>query len=224
MTSDAFAKYKNSVRNYGYEQYHDGASYDLEALRQVLPNEAEQVIDQMELSESPNWIEVEVLDTIGTDRCLKILTSWSKTKEVTCRMCSLSALHKRKRVDDAYAEEIILTALSETTILNGMTHVLQWVKMLRTTRIKRQVLWCALHGHSDIRAHCAGLAHFLYGVTKESFDWSRRPFYLQFNELKTAEIAYRQLCTDVQDVGCDSGQKPQKAPSHYQKILVESHQ
>ena len=77
MISDAFAQYQKSVSDYGYEQYHNGDSYDLEALRQVLPNEAEQVIDQMELNSSPSWIDVEVLDTIGTDRCLKIIKTWA---------------------------------------------------------------------------------------------------------------------------------------------------
>ncbi len=203
MTGNAFQKFQKSIRDYGWYQYREGEGYDLEALRQITPVESEQVIDQMKAVASPDWVAVEVLETIGTDRCLKILKKWTMTQGVVCRMCSLSALHRRKIVDDIYAEKIVMKALSEATIINGMTRVLAWTKMVPTTKIKRKVLWCALHGHEDIRAHCAALAHFLYGVTKEDFDMDRKSFYLQFNNLETAKSAYRQLCIDVGDAGSD---------------------
>ena len=203
MTSDAFAKFQKSIRDYGWYQYREGDGYDLEALRNITPSEAEQVIDQMEASTSPDWVAVEVLETIGTERCIKTLEKWTRTQGVICRMSSLSALHKRKMVDDINAEEIILKALSEATIINGMTRVLAWAKKVPTTKIKKKVLWCALHGHEDIRAHCAALAHYLYGVTKEEFEMNKRSFYFQFNDIKTVKSAYHQLCIDVGDVGSD---------------------
>jgi hypothetical protein len=201
MPSTALATFLRSVNEYGWYQYREGEGYDLAALRQVPDEERARVIELMEAVADPDWIHVEVLDLIGTARCLEILRRWTELGRVVCRMCSLSALHRRKQVDEAFAEAVVLRALGEMTIVNGMTHVLEWAKVLPTPRVKRMVLWCSLHGHEDVRVHCAALAHHLYGVVDTDFDWSQRPLYLQFNDAKTAGPAYERLCRDVQDVG-----------------------
>jgi hypothetical protein len=201
MPSAALIRFQKSVADHGWHQYREGEGYDLDAVRQVTPAEADGIIDQMLAAANPGWVEVEVLDAIGTERSLGVLRGWMDTHSIECAMAALAALHRRRLIDDAIAEAVVLGFLPRTTILQGLVRVLEWAGRLATPRIKRMVLWCAAHGQDGARPHSAALAHHLYGVTKTNFDWSRRDFYLRFNDPADAVVAYGDLCAEVGETG-----------------------
>jgi hypothetical protein len=68
-----------------------------------------------------------------------------------------------------------------------------------TEAVRRRLLYCAVKGNDDLRVHAAALAHFLYGGSTASFDWTHRPLYLRLGSRVRAErqAAYEELCRSV---------------------------
>lgn len=198
MTRGAFAKFQESMR-IGYEEWHDGIGYDMKALAALAPDEllrAEALIVARDLAD---WRDVEALDQIGSARALSELVRATRLPALDVAMEAVQRLVKRKLLDDAELEQLLVAALDHTTILNGMTKTLRLIEAHPTAAVRKKLLWCALHGNDDLRVHAAALVHFLYGAAKSSFDWGHRPLYLKFGAQDAAarRAAYLELCAQI---------------------------
>jgi hypothetical protein len=66
-----------------YEKWHDGLPYDIDALTQVTPEEAEQLVDELVAKSSLDWRDVEALRMLGTPKALARVGVASKTQNDT---------------------------------------------------------------------------------------------------------------------------------------------
>jgi hypothetical protein len=196
MNSPLLSKFLGSMQ-VTYEMWHDGIGYDLDALDALSESEKQQVEELLLERKANDWRDIEALDRLGTPRALERLKERAfDSKDIIARIMAAERLRNRGILDHAAVEAILLKALDETTLVNGMTDVLALAKQHHSSAVKKKILSKALHGNEDIRVHAAALAHHLFGKTKSDFDWDHRPLYLKFNARKRSERrrAFEELC------------------------------
>ena len=198
MASPDFLRFRASM-NIGYDEWRDGTGYDLEALQRLAEDERELAMKLLLARHAADWRDIEALDCLGSPRALAEIEDALDSRDITVRIHAAEALVQRKLLGDARIEAIILTALQSTTILDGMVTVLRFAEAHPTDRVRQKLLWCARHGHDDVRVHAAALADFLYGHASSAFDAASSPLYLRFGSQRPEErqAALIDLCGGI---------------------------
>lgn len=183
----------------GYEEWHEGTPYDLDALAELGPAERSDVEETLLSRAASDWRDVQALDVLGTPRALEALEGVLSSKEVVIRLEAAERLRRRKLLGESQFEALVVESLAEATILNGMTRALGLAQKHPTPAVLKQLFACAEGGNEDIRCHAAALLHYLFGFAKSSFDWDKRPFYLRFASDDPTErrAAYLELCCEL---------------------------
>lgn len=186
----------------GYEEWHEGVPYELDALDELDAAERLEVEELLLARAAHDWRDVQALDRLGSERALNALEKALRVPDLNVRIEAAMCLAQRKSLSGPRLEELILEALDRATILNGMTKTLAFARKHLSATIVRKLLWCAEHGNDDVRVHAAALVHHLFRRAKSDFDWDKRPFYLRFasNDARERHAAYLELC---QDIGVD---------------------
>ena len=197
MASPEYQRFLQSM-NIGYMEWHDGIGYDLEALKSLCPAEKQQAEDLL-LSRLSDFRDIEALDTLGTDRALDGIEGLLSSRNLELRLHATRRLAARKRISSDKVESILLDTLPNVTPGKGLTEALSLAEAHPTEAVRRRLLYCAVKGNDDLRVHAAALAHFLYGGSTASFDWTHRPLYLRLGSRVRAErqAAYEELCRSV---------------------------
>lgn len=195
----------------GYEEWHEGTPYDLDALAGLEPAELREVEEQLVARGAVDWRDVQALDALGTERALTTLERALSSKDLAIRLEAAERLHRRNLLEGPRFDELLVQSLAEATLLNGMTRALGLAEKHATPAVLEQLLACAQRGNDDIRCHAAALLHYLFGHAKSPFDWDKRPFYLRFVSKDRSErhAAYVELCREI---GVD--------PAHIEKLTL----
>ncbi len=197
MSREALDRFFAST-NLGYMEWHEGIGYDTSALAQLDDSERAEVEDFLVARAERDWRDVDALAAIGSERALRAIESTLSSKNYVLRCHALEHLAARDRIESAEIVRQVVEMLQETTIANGMTHVLALAKRYRGDAIKRQLLRCALRGNDDVRVHAAALVHHLWGPARTDFDWGHRGFYLQFGgDEGQRRTAFEKLCAQI---------------------------
>ena len=122
-----------------------------------------------------------------------------RAKSLDVRIEAAQRLARRGLLKGSEIERVIVEALDQTTILNGMVKTLQFPTANPTPAVKDKLLWCTLHGNDELRVHAAALVHYLQGGSSSNFDWTFRPLYLQFGskDRRVRRAAYLELCAKI---------------------------
>lgn len=197
MPSEALKRFKLSMQP-SYEQWHDGIPWDLEALKQLEAEELAEVEASL-VRRVDDWRVIEALDAIGSPPALTAIERALGHERLEVRIPAAECLARRELIDAARIEAILIQALAEATITNGMVMTFRFVQQHPTPAVLRRLLTCARSGHPDVRVHAAALVQFLHGKARSDFDMSKRAFYLRFNAKDPAERerAYAELCESI---------------------------
>jgi hypothetical protein len=198
VASEAFEKFQRSM-NIGYAEWHDGIGYDLDAISALPPDERLRAEDLVVNRRLADWRDIEALDRFGSERALAEMEKALGVKSLDVRIEAAQRLARRGAIKEAEIERVIVNALNETTILNGMVKTLRFATANPTPTVLNKLLWCTLHGNDDLRVHAAALVHYLHGGSSSDFDWAFRPFYLQFGskDPRVRRAAYLELCAKI---------------------------
>ncbi len=193
--SDAFGRFANSMK-IGYEEWHDGSGYDLEALALLEGDDLRAAEDLLVARNLADWRDVEALDRIGSERAIAELIKGIESADLSVRGEALLRLMVRRALSDEQIDVALVGALRRVSLLNGLTRILGLANSHRSAAVRREVLRTAFDGEADARCHAAGLAHFMHGGSAAMFDMKFRPLYLRFNgdERKQRVAAFRELC------------------------------
>ena len=140
----------------GFIEWHDGIGYDLDALKELDAQELKQVESLLISRKDGDWRDVEALAALKTPRAIEALKDCLQSRNLDARLFAVRYLKEMGVVDRV--EEIVVDTWPATKIGKGMTFALSLAKEYPTERVKRKLLWCALHGNDDIRIHCAAMA------------------------------------------------------------------
>jgi hypothetical protein len=197
--SNDYQRFLNSME-LDYDKWHDGVGYDLDALRELSPDEQDKVEDVIYERGVKDWRDVDALAAIGSETALSAVKNALRSDKYEVRIAATEALLEKHIIGEREVEAILVDTIPLVTILNGQTFTLRLAERFPTSAVKRVLLWCALYGNDDIRVHAAALIHFLHGIAASSFDWDYRPFYLRFGDedVSNRRLAYDELCNEIQ--------------------------
>jgi hypothetical protein len=198
MPSVDLQRFKRSM-SIGYEQWHEGIGYDLEALGRLTGAERAHAEELLLQRQAADWRDIDALDHLGTERALTAIEQALAVKALDVRIMAAERLAHRAILDEKRIESIIIEALSSVRLLNGLVVTLRFAQQHATPAVRLELMRCAVHGNIEIRTHAAALVHFLYGGSKSEFDWEHRPLYLRFQspKLEERQAAFIELCHSV---------------------------
>jgi hypothetical protein len=177
----------------GFIEWHDGIGYDLDALKELEPQELKRVEALLISRKDADWRDVDALAALNTPPAIEALKECLSSSNIDARLFAVKHLKEMNVVDRI--EEVVVETLPMTKIGQGLTYALDLAKRYPSERIRRKVLWCSLNGNDDIRVHCAAMTLFLYGKTSSEFDMS----YTIIFEFRTPDrsqrlVPFEKLC------------------------------
>jgi hypothetical protein len=210
--SHAYDRFMAST-DIGYEEWHDGIGYDLEALAQLDGVERAEVERWLLARANEDWRDVEALDALRSATADAAVRETLRTGKVEQRLAAAGHVRDRVAGDggaspetprrsgsavDPDVEAAIVAGLDAGDLMQGLTRALTLAEEHPTPRVLDALFRCALRGSSVARVHAAALVAYLHGNAREAFDCDRRPFWLEFGveDPATFEAAFRRLCEE----------------------------
>jgi hypothetical protein len=193
--SAAFQRFQKS-RNIGYEQWHDGVGYDLDAFGEMSPEEKNSVIREIHAKGNLDWRDMEVLalhgDRASFDKLRDVLASGT----IDERASALRSLVNTGKISGSVCDFQLSHVLDEIDGIPGMTIALQLAEQFAGPMSNAALLRGA-RDRPGVAVNFAGMICYLAGASDEEFDWNLRPLFLKLGEgepqAERAE-AFAQLC------------------------------
>jgi hypothetical protein len=178
----------------GFEEWHDGIGYDIEAIRIASPTERE-AIEQVLINHSPrDWRDIEALAEINTNSARDTLKNAIKDTNPVVRVAV--ARFAPDLVTDNERTQYIVDALEKAEIFNGLSQVLDEVERYHPEEVKEALIRGLLTRKGDVAVLFAAMLFYLFGRAKRPFDIKQRHYFLRFNtqDRKERIDLFRELC------------------------------
>lgn len=190
--SPALERFLKSMQ-IGFIEWHDGIGYDLDALKELGPQELKRVESLLISQKDADWRDVDALAALKTGPAIEALKECLHSPNIDVKLFAVKHLKQMNVVDRI--EEIVVETLPDTKIGAGLTYALALAQQYPSERIKQKVLWCSLNGNDDIRVHCTAMALFLYGKASSDFDMSFKIIF-EFRPPDRSQrlVPFKQLC------------------------------
>jgi hypothetical protein len=181
MPSPAYTTFLASMK-ITYEQWHDGIGYDLDALRQIEPEERDAIETNLidHLKSPGDWRDVEALHALGTPRAVTAVRDARRHPEAAVRKWAVQL-----GGDEADREAEVLRGLRSE---DGWSAALDLARDCPTPAVKQALLDCARMGGPEARWNSAAMLLYLCGQAASPLDWAQRPFLLRFSSEDRAEL------------------------------------
>ncbi len=177
-----------------YEMWHDGISYDLEALQEATVSERE-AIEELLIHQSPlDWRDIEALAVLDTPRAREVLRAAVKDSNPEIRMAV--ARYAPKTI--THEERVISTVLALRTskLFGGLSQTLDQVEEFHPPEVINELLRGLLKREGEVAVLYAAMLYFIYGKSDSPFDMKQRQFFLRFNTEVAADRrrVFREFC------------------------------
>ena len=189
-------RFKNSMI-ITYEKWHDGVGYDLQAIEEASQQERVE-IEQILIDHKPrDWRDIEALAKIGTENARAAIKSAIKDSDPDIRVAVTT--YAPELVTESDRIKSIIDALEHAEIFSGLSQVLDDIEEFHPPEVREALIKGLLSREGEVATLFAGMLFYLYGKADDPFDWSQRPFYLQFNTEKREERlkAFKELCKQL---------------------------
>ena len=186
-------RFKASMK-IGFEEWHDGIGYDIEAIRRVSQAERD-TIEQILINHSPrDWRDIEALAELNTKCARETIKEAIKNPNPIIRVAVTR--FAPDLITDNERSQSIIYALQNVEIFSGFSNVLDEVEKYHPKEVKEALIKGLLNRKGDVAVHFAAMLFYLFGEAKEPFDWKQRPFFLRFNteDRKERVEVFRELC------------------------------
>lgn len=197
MTMSAFKRFMDSMV-LGFDQWHDGTGYDLDALRELTPEERESVEIILKAKGSDDWRAIEALAALGTSSALGAVRANLKSADPVIRMAAIRELFDKGEITDLTPHlEWILEHHAENP--SAFTQAMDMTWWHNVKGMTPRLLKIAASGEGSNAANAAAMLLFLHDHAKSPFDWGQRPFFLRFNttDMAARRAAYVELCEKI---------------------------
>jgi hypothetical protein len=178
----------------GFEEWHDGIGYDMEAIRIASQAERDE-IEQIIINHSPrDWRDIEALSEINTKCAHETIKEAITDLDPVVRVAV--ARFAPDLVTDDERSQSITDALQNAEIFSGLSHVLDEVERYHPQEVKEALIKGLLNRKGDVAVLFAAMLFYLFGLAKKSFDMNQRSFFLRFNtyDRKKRVEVFRELC------------------------------
>jgi hypothetical protein len=177
-----------------YEKWHDGLSYDLDALKTSSPTERK-TIEELLINHSPrDWRDIEALAQINNEHAQETIKNATKDSNPDVRIAV--SRFAPNLVSSSERSKSLIQALKSSEIFGGLSQTLDEIEKYHPEEVKEALIEGLLSREGDVATLFAGMLFYIYGKADEPFDWSQRPFFLRFNTENKGEReqAFQELC------------------------------
>jgi len=194
--STATQKFLASM-NINYDRWHDGESYDLDALQEIPESECE-AIESLLINHKPrDWRDIEALGLFDTPASRRAVEKALKHSDPKVRRAAMEQIPEK--VSPAKRQALLIKALKTKGLYSGLSEALDEVQEFHPPKVIQTLLQGALNRDGEAAVHFAAMLYFLHGKSKEAFDWDYRPFFLKFHTTDRVErkAIFRELCATI---------------------------
>ena len=158
----------------GFEEWHDGIGYDIEAIR--IASQAERdAIEQILIHHNPrDWRDIEALAEINTKCARETIKKAIKDPNPVVRIAVTR--FTPYLVTDNERTQSLTDALKNTEPFWGLSQVLAEVERYHPEEVKEALIIGSLNRKGEVAVHFAAMLFYLFGKAKEPFDWEKRSF------------------------------------------------
>lgn len=175
MPSEALRRFESSMA-VGYEQWHDGIGYDLDALDRLSEAEKRHAERLLVPRAHKDWRDLEALDRLGTPNAIAAILQARKTADPEMR---LRAHRYGPQPTAAEWESAILGSLENAVIYASLTQALDCAIEHPSARVVL-MLWEKVRSASDgVPYHCAAALCCIGGVLDSQHDDRFRDLFLR---------------------------------------------
>jgi hypothetical protein len=162
------------------ERWRDGTGYDLDAIDEATPAEREAMLDLVLAHGLDAARDVEAVARLGGPRAEAALRHHFDRGGTLHRLAVLR--EAPALVSDDERTAVLVQALQEVRPFEGLSLTLGLVEDWHPPPVVDALWQAARHGPAERAVHAAALLAWLHGLAAEPFDWSQRPFFLQFGD------------------------------------------
>ena len=175
MKSKALQQFEKSM-DIGYEQWHDGIGYDLDAIVQLTDNEIK-IVEGLLIPRAGNdWRDLEALDRIGTPAAIQAIHRVRKTADVQIQ---LTAHQYGPEPTEPEWERAIMNSLATAEIISGLISALNCAIENPSDPVIA-MLWSRVRDpKSGVAYHCAAALCCIGGVIDSMNDDKYRALFLR---------------------------------------------
>lgn len=175
MVSEELRKFEKSM-DIGYEQWHDGIGYDLEALDQLTDSEKKNVEGILIPRAGNDWRDLEALDRLGTPAAIQAILRVRQTGEVQIQ---LTAHQYGPKPTEPEWERAIMNSLATAEIISGLIAALNCAIEHPSDPVV-SMLWSKVRDpKSGVAYHCASALCCIGGVLDSLYDDQYRNLFLR---------------------------------------------
>ncbi len=162
--------------NIGYEQWHDGIGYDLEALDQLTDSEKKNVEGLLIPRAGNDWRDLEALDRLGTPAAIRAILRIRQTGDVQIQ---LTAHKYGPEPIEAEWERALMNSLATAEIMTGLISALNCA-IEHPSYPVIAMLWSKVRDpKSGVAYHCASALCCIGGVIDSMYDDKNRALFLR---------------------------------------------
>jgi len=194
--SEAFQTFIRSMK-IGFEEWHDGLSYNLQALAALPPEELAEVEALLIGRRDEDWRDTEALASIASSRAIAALVQSLDAPNRAVRLAAAAHLKSIDALPDIDA--VLIEALEHGGFGDGLAEALRLAEQYPTAAVKRCLLRGCLSAEGGKAVHFAALSCFLHGKSREAFDMAQRPFFLRFNtdDPRARQQVFDEMCASI---------------------------
>ena len=194
--SPAYDRFVASMK-LGYVEWHDGISYDIDALDKVHGDERQELEALLIANKDSDWRYSEALGRIGSPKAWDALFASTKGPNREVRFRAAEILHAAGRFPDL--SDLVVESIHNSKIGDGFAEGMRWAAQYKTPVVVTALLEELLNPSNKNAVHFAAMLYFLFGKAKEPFDWQYRPFFLKFltNDPQERRALFDELCSAI---------------------------
>jgi len=180
-----------------FDKWHDGAGYDLAALRAMPMREKSMIEARLIQRGARDWRDLEALAVLDTPQARDVLVGAmdSSNPEVrnTVTRCAPHLISESVRTAS------LVRGLETANFFGGLAQVLEQVASFHPPLVVEALLRGALDRAGAVAVHFAAMLLYVCGQSKEPFDPELRLVFLEFeSDLRgDREKAFRDLCRRI---------------------------
>jgi hypothetical protein len=178
--SEAWERFKKST-NIGYDEWHDGVGYDLEAFAQMTPEEKENVVRDLHGRGNLDWRDMELLRLHGGRASFDKLRDILASGTIEERAHALRELLEMGKMHGSVPDFQLAHVLDDIDDIPGMTTALLLAPQ-HAGPMSNAALLRGTRDRPGVAVHYAGMVCFLAGATNEVFDWNLRSLFLSMGK------------------------------------------
>ena len=179
-SSEAFERFHKSTK-IGYDEWHDGTGYDLDAYAEMTTEEKDYVAQELRARGNLDWRDMEILKLHGGRESFDKLRGLLATGSIDERAHALRALIDMGKMSGNVHDVQLAHVLDDIDGIAGMTTALLLASQ-HAGSMSNAALLRGVRDRRGVAVNFAGMICFLAGITDEEFDWKLRPLFLRLGE------------------------------------------